>query len=140
MAAASAQGGAGPGPRRVLVVDDDPDILATLSAVLEQMLGVPVEVVTAASGDEARRRIEQGERFDLLLTDERMPGLTGSELLEWVRVRSPETTRVLMSAFYQEYAGQRLKERTGAHAFIAKPFRLESMLSDLRRLLATHTA
>jgi CheY-like chemotaxis protein len=133
----AAAGGATPLRRaaRVLVVDDDPDILATLSATLTRILGIPVEVETVASGLEAKRRMEEGAQYDLVLTDERMPDMSGSELLLWLKTHRPATARVLMSAYYENYAARNLKEKAGAHTFIRKPFDVPAMAYALRRLL-----
>lgn len=74
---------AGPGPRRILVVDDDPRVLKTMSAMLRSV-GHVVEVVSSAR--EALERMEVG-RPDILLTDLSMPDMTGMDLLHEVRRR-----------------------------------------------------
>lgn len=121
---------------RILVVDDDADILASLAPLLGSMLDMPVEVSTASSGIEAVRRFEAGERFDLVLTDERMPGMTGSELLTWLRSHQPGTSRVLMTAYGEAFAGRDAAAARGAEAFFKKPLDLAALTSRLRELLA----
>ncbi|MBP7829932.1 MAG: transporter substrate-binding domain-containing protein [Kiritimatiellae bacterium] len=74
---------AGPGPRRILVVDDDPRVLKTMSAMLRSV-GHVVEVVSSAR--EALERMEL-DRPDILLTDLSMPDMTGMDLLHEVRNR-----------------------------------------------------
>lgn len=120
---------------RILVVDDEPDILNALQDVLAHMLGMPVEVETAGTGEEARRKLEAGGRFDMVLTDERMPGLRGVELLEWLRLTHPRTVRVLMTAHREGSIGQEAVNRAGAHLFIFKPFELAELLPALRKAL-----
>jgi len=74
----------GQSPCSLLVVDDEPAILDTLS----RLLGSHFEVLTVSSADEAQEVF--GHRsFDLVLADQRMPGRCGAELLEWVRLHSP---------------------------------------------------
>jgi CheY-like chemotaxis protein len=66
---------------RILLVDDQPDMLRTLG----RLLRVDAEVSTAGSGLEALEIIRQGARFDLVLCDIMMPGMTGLELFDRVR-------------------------------------------------------
>lgn len=118
---------------RILVVDDEPDIRDALQQILEESLGVPVAV--ASTGAEAKARIEQGERYDVILTDERMPGLRGSELLAWLREHHPGSMRLLMSAFYEGYLGTDLARQAGAMRFLRKPLDLKELLPLLRTAL-----
>jgi CheY-like chemotaxis protein len=70
---------------RILLVDDQPDMLRTLGRLLHS----DADVSTAASGFEAWEAIRQGARFDLVLCDIMMPGMTGLELFERVRALEP---------------------------------------------------
>lgn len=119
-----------PGGGRVLVVDDEEDIRETLRDVLASALGV--EVDAAASAFEAQALIQGGRRYDVVLTDERMPGMRGTALLAWLREAAPHSRGVLMSAFYEEYVGRDLAARTGATHFVRKPIDLAQLLGILR--------
>lgn len=135
-APARPRGARGVSPRqRVLIVDDEPDILATLREALVGMLGVPVEVDTASTGEDARRMLVDGQRYDMVISDERMPGLRGIELLEWLRLTHPRTVRVLVTAYRDGAIGQDAVNRAGAHLFIFKPFELDHMMPALRKAL-----
>lgn len=120
---------------RILLVDDEPDILTTLSGALGELLGVPVEVDTASTGEEARAQLEGAKQYDMVITDERMPGLRGVELLEWMRLTSPRTVRVLMTAFRTPAVGQEAVNRAAAHLLLYKPFLIEEVLPQVRRAL-----
>lgn len=79
----------------VLIVDDEELILRTFSRALSTL---SVRVVTATSALHALSFLQQ-HPVALVLSDNRMPGPSGIELLDTVRLRWPETKRVLMSAF-----------------------------------------
>lgn len=87
--------------RRILVVDDDVIILMNTAAMLEDLGHVAVE---AGSGEEALSLLEQGERFDLLITDQAMPGMIGSELVAAARAIDPQLP-VIVATGYGETPG-----------------------------------
>lgn len=82
-----------PGRPDVLLVDDDPEVLAGLRLSLRRL---PVSVLTASSGAEALAILEQRPVW-MIISDERMPEMSGSELLGEVYRRWPEVTRVILS-------------------------------------------
>ena len=113
---------------RILVVDDEGSLLMTLAANLE-LEGF--EVVEAEDGARALE-ILQRERFDLVLTDIRMPGMSGVELFRRVRRLHPEMPVVLMTAFALEgLVEQAIGE--GAFAVLPKPFAIEHVVATLAR-------
>ncbi len=71
---------------RILVVDDEPGI----RAIIARILGRDHEVVTAASGEEARAILEQDRRFDLIFCDMMMPRISGMELHAWLAARDAD--------------------------------------------------
>jgi DNA-binding NtrC family response regulator len=81
--------------RRILIVDDEQGIRKLLAMVFTR---AGYEVCTAADGAEAMGFCESGE-FDALLSDVRMPGMNGHELVRWVVTRHPQTSTILMSGF-----------------------------------------
>ncbi|MGK6324859.1 response regulator [Sphingomonas sp. DT-51] len=112
----------------ILVVDDEPLVRST---VCEQLQNTGYDVRTAASGDEAFDMINGGVRFDVLLTDIRMPGsLDGFGLIRRVLALVPSARTIAMSG----YVGDDHLETRAADRFIGKPFtmaRLQRELSDL---------
>lgn len=137
-AEAAALGTSGDGVKqRILIVDDEPDILDSLGEGLRTLLGSPVDVETACTGEEARSKLDQADRsYDMVISDERMPGLRGIELLEWLRLTSPRTVRVLMTAYREGGIGQDAVNRAGANLFLYKPFSFDEIMPQLRRTLA----
>jgi DNA-binding NtrC family response regulator len=115
-------------PLRVLVVDDESSMLVTLAANLE-LEGM--EIVTAASGALALELVK-AQRFDLVLSDIRMPGMNGVELFRHIRKLDPDLPVVLMTAFAMEsLVHEALTE--GAFTVLPKPFRIEHVLATLLR-------
>jgi CheY-like chemotaxis protein len=81
--------------KHILLVDDEPAVRHALSLLLD-CAGYAVE--TAASGEDALVRLE-ASRFDLLITDNLMPGMSGIELAEATRARTPELPIVMFTAY-----------------------------------------
>jgi DNA-binding NtrC family response regulator len=111
---------------RVLIVDDDATIRASL---LEGLAREDIEVIEATNAESALGLIETASP-DLVLTDVRMPGMTGLELLRLLRERSPATDVVLMTAYDEMFAVVEAM-REGAVDFLVKPLDLH----ELRRVV-----
>ncbi|WP_292025631.1 response regulator [Maritimibacter sp. UBA3975] len=82
--------------QRILLVDDQPDLLALTRDVLA---GLGYSVLTACSGSEALDHVSSGESCDLLLTDVVMPGMSGFELAVALRAISPDLPVIYMSGY-----------------------------------------
>jgi len=111
----------------LLVVDDEPYILTTLSVFLSQEF----EVLTADSA-EAAQQIFARRNIDLMLTDQKMPRMSGVQLLEWVRERSPKTVRLLMTGFAELEDAVDAINRGKVYRYLFKPWRTEELLQILR--------
>ena len=116
----------------LLVVDDEPYILATLSALLSQ----DFEVLTAG-GAEAAQLLFAEREIDLILTDQRMPRMTGVQLLEWVRRHSPRTVRLLMTGFAELEEAVEAINRGQVFRYLFKPWRGEELLDALHHASKT---
>jgi DNA-binding NtrC family response regulator len=115
---------------RLLIVDDEPDMLEGLKRLLSYQLE-GVNILTAAGGQEALRIARQG-RVDLILLDVRMPEIGGMDLLEVLLKEDPWLTVILMTAFGSiELAVEAVKK--GAYDFITKPFDKEALLRALKK-------
>jgi two-component system chemotaxis response regulator CheY len=113
--------------RPILVVDDDPTILATVSEALD-LEGFPV--VTAANGAEALVELERS-RPSLVLLDMRMPVLDGWGFMRVIRERGLNLTVVVMTAAAD---ARRWATEVGAQGVLAKPFELDELVSAVVRL------
>ena len=77
-------------------MDDDALVLLNTAAMLDDQ---GHRVTTAYSGKEALNILRRGEKFDLLITDQGMPGMTGAELIEIVRAEQPDLPIVLATGY-----------------------------------------
>jgi CheY-like chemotaxis protein len=107
----------------ILVVDDDPAILATVADALV-LEGLPVW--TATNGAEALALIDTDDRPSLVLLDMRMPVLDGWGFMRAVRERGLNLSVVVMTAATD---ARRWGREIGAHGVLAKPFELDDLLS-----------
>ncbi|MEN3041116.1 MAG: sigma-54 dependent transcriptional regulator [Bacteroidia bacterium] len=107
---------------RLLVVDDDPEIRASLAEVLSYD-GHTVEV--ARDGIEAQRLLERLD-FDIVLCDVRMPGKDGMELLSWARQHKPETEFIMLSG-HATIETAVAATKMGAFDFMEKPLDLPKL-------------
>jgi CheY-like chemotaxis protein len=112
--------------QRILVVDDEASLLMTLVANLE-LEGF--EVMEAKSGEQALELVA-AHSFDLILSDIRMPGMSGVDLCQRVRRLRPELPVILMTAFTVEGV-IRQALRDGALVVIPKPFAIEHLIRML---------
>nr|WP_250901730.1 MULTISPECIES: PAS domain-containing sensor histidine kinase [unclassified Dyella] len=102
------------GQLRVMLVDDDPLILATTAAVLEDMGHLTYE---KSSANEALEALFGGVELDLLITDQMMPGVQGHQLLLQVRAQWPQLPAILASGY-----SETPKELPGNVVRLAKPY------------------
>jgi DNA-binding NtrC family response regulator len=117
---------------RVLIVDDDPALLQALSQALGlRMEGVMVD--TADSGTAALERIAALD-YDAIVTDLKMPGMDGLDLLAEIRTRRPDTPTLMITG-HGEHDLVVHALRGGAYDFIQKPIDRDYFVASLRRAL-----
>ncbi len=117
----------------ILLVDDDPDFIAPLRAVLEARGGHAVD--EAHDGQEALERLETGFLPDLVISDVVMPRLGGFELIEILRMAKLHVPIVFTSTLGNQSAKRLNGLKLGAVDFIAKPCDPEEMFLRVERLL-----
>lgn len=116
----------------LLVVDDEPYILATLAALLNSEF----QVLTADSAEAAQRVFAERE-IDLILSDQKMPRMSGVHLLEWVRRTHPKTVRLLMTGFAELEEAVEAINRGQVFRYLLKPWRAEELIETLRNAART---
>ena len=115
--------------KRILFVDDDPLLLSVYDAMLE---GEPHwSCITAGNGTAALKTLAQ-EPCDVVVSDMRMPGMDGIELMTEVCHRHPQTSRIIISGLGDQEEIARGLETT--HQFLTKPVKLVELLATLDRI------
>ncbi|MDP3181669.1 MAG: response regulator [Desulfobaccales bacterium] len=109
---------------RILAVDDELDMLALLKMIIEGYS--EHKVMTTNNPLEAAELVEK-EQFDLLLTDLKMPGLDGMELLTLAKKRDEDALVIVITAYGSLESAEEAMAK-GAFDFITKPFRKEQIL------------
>jgi len=117
----------------ILVVDDEPPQLELIGGFLKKQ---GFEVTLAESGEKALQRFRR-ESFDLVLTDQRMPNLSGLDLLKAVRAVNPETPVIVVTAYGSiETAVSAIK--AGATDYLTKPLNLDELLHRIEKVREHH--
>jgi len=117
---------------RVLIVDDDPAVVLTLSASLEK-LGDAYIVDTCANGLDALHKIER-QPYDLLMTDYSMPGMNGLDLAKAAQAIAPAMHIIMMTAYG---TSELRKEVAGLNliTFVDKPFTVKQIRDIVTRIM-----
>jgi DNA-binding NtrC family response regulator len=108
--------------KRLLIVDDDKDIRSLLRDFLTDL---GYNVTEASEGREALNLFRK-ERHNLVISDVRMPGMNGMDLLKWIKSISPKTP-VLLITGYRPTKSQEEAMATKADGYLIKPFELERL-------------
>ena len=123
----------GAAPDRILVVDDEINMLAIFTRVLQRE---GYEVLTTFSGEEALNRLE-AEWFDLVISDLKMPGLDGLGLLKKIKAMNPSIPFILLTAYGTiDSAIAVMKE--GAFDYLTKPVNNEEIKLAVKKALDHH--
>ncbi len=118
----------------ILVVDDEPNIVLIIERQLEQE---SLRLTPMTDSSQALEALEQ-THFALILSDNRMPGVSGLELLRAAMARSPNTRRILLTGYTdQDEAIQAFNDKV-IHRFIRKPWDAASLLAVVREELAIY--
>jgi CheY-like chemotaxis protein len=102
----------------LLLVDDEPNIL---SALKRQLRGTGLRILTAASGREGLALLDS-EPVDVIVSDQRMPGMTGVDFLRAVKTSHPETVRIVLSGFTELQSVTDAVNEGAIYKFLTKPW------------------
>jgi len=118
-------------PPRVVIAEDDDEMRAVLD---ELITGLGVDVALAASGSELVKLLTDDQRVDLIVTDVRMPWMTGYNVALSARNSGLTIPVIIVTAFPADVLAAQV-EKLGSAVLLAKPFRPEELLSLVRARL-----
>lgn len=119
--------------KRILIVDDEKKVAFFLQEGLTG-LGERYEVITSDSAENALQQLD-AYSFDLVVTDFRLPGLNGLQLMEYLQKRSPGTRTILITAYGSDEV-EAAAYKLHARRYLPKPFRIEDFVRTVRETLA----
>ena len=118
-------------PQRILVIDDEPDMLMLLRIMIED--NTDYEVETTNNPAEGLKLLKD-KHYDLVISDLKMPGMDGIELFDELKEIKPDIPVIIITAYGSlEIGDEALKK--GVADFITKPFRKDSILFAINRTL-----
>jgi response regulator RpfG family c-di-GMP phosphodiesterase len=120
----TANTGAGPGGKTILFVDDEQPVLNALGRVFAE---TDARCLFAGSADEAMRIVAR-ETVWVVVSDNNMPGMSGIDFLAWLRGASPDTVRILLTAFADLATALAAINRSEAFRFVTKPWNNDELL------------
>jgi len=115
---------------RILVVDDEPDFCRMVGKALKQEGYKVDEAVTVRKAMALQRQ----HHYDLAVVDLRMPEMTGSEMLQYLKIKDKRIAVIVMTAYGSLQLGIALL-RKGASDYLSKPFKLEALRGKVRDAL-----
>ena len=118
-------------PERILVVDDEPNILRLLKTILTNKTGY--EVTTTNNPLEVSKLLQE-EPYDLVVTDLKMPLVEGIDLIDTIKKVNPGLPIIIITAYGTIETSEEAIQK-GAYDFITKPFRKETILLTIKRAL-----
>jgi DNA-binding NtrC family response regulator len=118
-------------PQRILVIDDELDMLMLLRMIIED--NTDFEVETTNNPSEALKLFSEKD-YNLIISDLKMPGMDGIELFDELREIKPDIPVIIMTAYGSLETSEEAMKK-GVADFITKPFRKDSILFTISRVL-----
>jgi len=110
---------------KILIVDDEPNILSSLDRLLHRS---GFEVIKAEGGEEALAAMDEYENIAVVISDQRMPGINGAEVLKEARIRCPDAVRIGLTGYADIDTILRCINEARVTRFILKPWDDELLL------------
>ncbi|MFO8050359.1 MAG: response regulator [Thermoplasmatota archaeon] len=106
---------------RILIAEDEKSVRKSLRMTLERAKEFSAKIETASDGDKALEKVEE-EEYDLVLSDYKMPGMTGVELLKKVMKIQPDAIRILITGYRDLDIVKEAINEASVHEYIEKPW------------------
>ena len=113
----------------LLVVDDESEVLHSV----HDLLRLDYRVLTCQSGDEALAVLDSSEPIQVVMSDQRMPGMTGVEVLRHAQPRRPEATRLMLTAYADIKAVVDAVNQGGVFRYLTKPWDADELQLVVRQ-------
>ena len=121
---------------RVLFVDDEENILRSLKRLV---LDEEWSVLTATSGAEGLAVLRKDGPVAVIISDQKMPGLSGTEFLAQTRELSPESQRLILTGYADIHVAVAAINEGGVHRYLTKPWKDQDLLQCLRDSVERYT-
>jgi len=121
---------------RILLVDDDPNLLHGLTRALHRQ---PYEILTARSADEARDVVRRWP-VSLVVSDENMPGMSGTEFMAWIVKHCPDIVRMVLTGSDSQETAMRAINEGQVYRFFTKPCDIVELAIAIRTGLEAREA
>lgn len=115
-------------PLQILFVDDEENIIKSLRRLFGDE---DLEVLTATSGEEGLRLVQGCDNLAVVVSDQRMPGMSGVEFLEQVRSLAPDAIRMVLTGYADINAAMGAINRGGAYRYLTKPWTDADLVRDV---------
>ena len=119
---------------RILIVDDEEAILETMTFTFMDLY----EVLTTSDPSQALGIMEENAPIAVVITDQRMPGMTGVELLREIYERYPETIRIILTGFADSEATIQAINDGHIYGYVNKPWEPDELKALVRRAAELH--
>jgi CheY-like chemotaxis protein len=117
---------------KILLVDDDELFRGLASKALEK---AQHQITVASNGDEAIKAVQNGDEFDLVITDMFMPNKDGMEVIRQIKALRPSVKLIVVSSSgAAEYSSFKIAETIGANGSLQKPFTPAQLLEKVREV------
>ncbi len=120
----------------VLFVDDEENILHSLRRLL---MDEDFEVMTAPSGEKALKILTDNPDVALIVSDQKMPGLTGVDFLEQARKIAPDTLRIILTGYADINAAIDAINRGGAYRYVTKPWKDDELIQIVKEAIQRYS-
>jgi DNA-binding NtrC family response regulator len=122
--------------RRILILDDETAVLNALRRTLRSAF--PMETVVIETFDEPETAVHRAgeQEFDVVISDYRMPGLNGADVLQLVKGLQPDAVRIVVSASTESAHIIAAVNRAEVFRFLAKPWQHEELIATVREAFA----
>jgi CheY-like chemotaxis protein len=119
---------------QIMLVDDEPFIISTLTSLMSNNY----QIVSCSSGNEAWDRLQDKQLADsiqLVISDQRMPGISGTELLSRLKSTYPGIRRFLLSGNQNDQKILKAVQDGTVETFLPKPFSPDELLGSIKEIL-----